>query len=64
MNKLSKEERKRIIAALVEGNSMRAVARMADVSRNTRPSPSTTCITTFAEFHQTLRVTPAMESGG
>jgi transposase len=35
MNKLSTEERKRIIAALVEGNSMRAVARMADVSRNT-----------------------------
>ena len=35
MNKLSTEERKRIVAALVEGNSMRAVARMADVSRNT-----------------------------
>ena len=35
MNKLSPEERKQIVAALVEGNSMRAVARMMDVSRNT-----------------------------
>src|SRR5438067_7784077 len=35
MNKLSPEERKQIVAALVEGNSMRAVARMTDVSRNT-----------------------------
>src|SRR6266436_162347 len=35
MNKLSTEERKQIVAALVEGNSMRAVARMMDVSRNT-----------------------------
>lgn len=35
MNKLSIEERKKIVAALVEGNSMRAIARMSDVSRNT-----------------------------
>src|SRR5437899_3248902 len=35
MNKLSIEERKQIVSALVEGNSMRAVARMMDVSRNT-----------------------------
>ena len=35
MNKLNTAERKQIVAALVEGNSMRAVARMADVSRNT-----------------------------
>src|SRR6266513_1025496 len=35
MNKLSTQERKQIVAALVEGNSMRAVARMMDVSRNT-----------------------------
>ena len=35
MNKLSTDKRKQIVAALVEGNSMRAVARMADVSRNT-----------------------------
>jgi IS1 family transposase len=35
MNKLNTEKRKQIVSALVEGNSMRAVARMADVSRNT-----------------------------
>jgi IS1 family transposase len=35
MNKLSIEQRKQIVSALVEGNSMRAVARMMDVSRNT-----------------------------
>ena len=35
MNKLSTEERTRIVAALVEGNSMRAVSRMTGVSRNT-----------------------------
>ncbi len=35
MNKLSIEERKQIVAALVEGNSMRAVSRMTGVARNT-----------------------------
>jgi IS1 family transposase len=35
MNQLSTEERTRIVAALVEGNSMRAIARMIGVSRNT-----------------------------
>jgi IS1 family transposase len=35
VNKLSIEERSRILAALVEGNSIRAIARMTDVSRNT-----------------------------
>ena len=35
MNKLSVEERSRILAALVEGNSMRGIARMTGVSRNT-----------------------------
>ena len=35
MNKLSTERRKQIVSALVEGNSMRAVSRMTDVSRNT-----------------------------
>jgi IS1 family transposase len=35
MNQLSTEERARILAALVEGNSMRAIARMTDFSRNT-----------------------------
>lgn len=35
MNKLTIEQRARILHALVEGNSMRAVARMADCSFNT-----------------------------
>jgi hypothetical protein len=35
MNRLSKEQRTKIIAALVEGNSLRAVARMCDVAFNT-----------------------------
>jgi len=35
MNKLSNERRSQIVAALVEGNSIRATARMADVSKNT-----------------------------
>src|SRR6266478_7469926 len=35
MNKLSTEERKRVVAALVEGNSLRAVTRMTGVNRTT-----------------------------
>jgi IS1 family transposase len=35
MNKLSTEERKQIVAALVEGNSLRAISRMTGASRNT-----------------------------
>lgn len=35
MNKLSAEERKQIVAALVEGNSLRAVTRMTGVHRTT-----------------------------
>lgn len=35
MNKLNKEKRVQIIRALVEGNSIRATARMCDVAFNT-----------------------------
>lgn len=35
MNKLNMKQRAQILHMLVEGNSLRAVARMADVSRNT-----------------------------
>jgi len=35
MNKLTREKRVQIIKALVEGNSLRATARMADVAFNT-----------------------------
>lgn len=34
MNKLSTEERVRVVAALVEGNSIRATVRMTGVARN------------------------------
>ena len=35
MNRLSKDKQAKIIAALVEGNSLRATARMCDVAFNT-----------------------------
>jgi len=35
MNKLSTEKRTQIISCLVEGNSLRATARMCDVAFNT-----------------------------
>src|SRR5258708_29040775 len=35
MNKLDKAKQAQVVAALVEGNSIRAVARMTDVARNT-----------------------------
>jgi IS1 family transposase len=35
MNKLTIEERKRVVAALVEGNSLRAITRMSGVHRTT-----------------------------
>ena len=35
MNRLNKEQRTKIVAALVEGNSLRATARMCDVAFNT-----------------------------
>jgi len=35
MNKLSKEKRAQILGCLVEGNSIRATARMCDVAFNT-----------------------------
>src|ERR1700674_632798 len=35
MNKLDNAKRSQVVAALVEGNSIRATARMTDVARNT-----------------------------
>ena len=35
MNSLSKDERIRVVAALVEGNSIRSTSRMTGVARNT-----------------------------
>jgi IS1 family transposase len=51
MNRLSTSERTRLIAALVEGNSLRATARMCDVAFNTvlnlLPQIGTAC----ADYH-------------
>jgi hypothetical protein len=35
MNKLTKEDRVRVISALVEGNSIRATVRMTGIAKNT-----------------------------
>jgi len=35
MNRLSKEQQARVVAVLVEGNSIRATVRMTGVSKNT-----------------------------
>jgi len=35
MNQLSKEKRSRVVAALVEGNSIRATCRMTGVAKGT-----------------------------
>jgi transposase-like protein len=35
MNRLTKEDRVRVIAALVEGNSIRATVRMTGIAKNT-----------------------------
>src|SRR3954469_13853296 len=76
MNRLSTEERKQIVAALVEGNSLRAISRMS-MRRFTRLTNGFSkklenhehalalyfMYYNFARIHQTLRVTPAMEAG-
>jgi hypothetical protein len=35
MNKLTKEKQRQVVAALVEGNSIRATVRMTGVAKNT-----------------------------
>ena len=35
MNRLTKEERVRVMVALVEGNSVRATVRMTGIAKNT-----------------------------
>ena len=35
MNRLTKDERVRVISALVEGNSIRATVRMTGIAKNT-----------------------------
>ncbi len=50
MNRLEPDKRKATIAALVEGNSIRAVSRMTGVARNTVTSLLVDLGTTCAEF--------------
>jgi len=76
MSKLNGARRTQIISALVEGNSLRATARMCDVAFNTvlklLPETGRACADhqdrtlrnlKSKRIHQTLRVTPAMEAG-
>jgi IS1 family transposase len=51
MNRLSIEDRAKIIGMLVEGNSLRATSRMADVSINTVTKLLVDVGTASAEFH-------------
>jgi len=53
MNRLSREKQIQIISALVEGNSMRATSRMANVSINTVVKLLQDVGTACAEYHDT-----------
>ncbi len=56
MNKLTREERTRVIAALVEGNSIRSTVRMTGVAKNTIVKLLAEIGTVCAEYHdQTVR---------
>ena len=50
MNKLSIEKRAMILTMLVEGNSMRSVSRIADVSINTVTKLLVDAVIVCAEF--------------
>jgi transposase-like protein len=63
VNQLSKADRARVVACLVEGNSIRATSRMTGVARNTVDKLLIELGAACSEFHQSLRVTPAMETG-
>ena len=55
MNKLSVQKRAQIIGMLVEGNSLRAISRMADCSINTVTKLLVDAGTACAEYqHKTL----------
>ena len=66
MNKLNKSRRAQVVASLVEGNSLRATARMTGVSRATVEKLlrdlGHVCAM-YQRVHGSLRVTPAMAAG-
>jgi IS1 family transposase len=53
MNTLTKDERIRVVAALVEGNSIRSTSRMTGIARNTVTKLLVDLGTTCAAFHDT-----------
>jgi hypothetical protein len=77
MNRLDPVKREEAIAALVEGNSVRAVSRMTGMRRFTRLTNGFSkklenhiaavslhfMHYNFCRIHMTLRVTPAMAAG-
>jgi hypothetical protein len=70
MNRLSTEERAKILGCLVEGNSIRATCRMTGADKKTAlrllGDVGAGCKAfhdIFGRIHQMLRVTPAMEAG-
>jgi lambda repressor-like predicted transcriptional regulator len=59
MNRLSQQDRAKILGMLVEGNSMRAISRMADVSINTVTKLLVDVGAACADYHNaTLRNLP------
>jgi hypothetical protein len=67
MNQLNVCKRTQVVAALVEGNSIRATVRMTGASKNAiqrlPASLGPVMHYNFCRVHQTLCVTPAMEAG-
>lgn len=56
MNKLNTAKRVQIVSAMVEGNSLRAISRMVDVSINTVTKLLIDLGTACAKFHdETVR---------
>ena len=51
MNRLSKEQQTRVVAALVEGNSLRSTSRMTGVARNTITTLLLDLADACAEYH-------------
>ena len=51
MNKLSSEERTKVVAALVEGNSVRSTSRMTGVARNTITTLLVDIAEVCADYH-------------
>ena len=51
MNRLSTAKRVQIVSAVVEGNSLRAISRMVDVSINTVTKLLVDLGTACAQFH-------------